>query len=99
MPVKSYKRSVELLEASAGGALVALNAEAGECFGFNEVAASVWRSLAQPKTFAELRDELVDVYDVAADQCTADLHHLLAQMISQGLVEETSPEIRGPSAS
>lgn len=98
MTTTAYKRSVELLEASVGDELVALNAEAGECFGFNEVAASVWRSLAQPKTFYELRDELINVYDVAADQCTSDLRDLLAQMISKGLVEETSSQIRDRSA-
>ena len=38
-----YKRRTELMEAELGDELVGLDPAAGECFGFNSVATSVWR--------------------------------------------------------
>lgn len=83
-----YKRIVNLMEADVGGELVALDAQAGQCFGFNEVATSVWRKLEQPKTFDELRDELLGDYEVDVEQCTRELRELLEDLLAKGLVEK-----------
>jgi hypothetical protein len=80
-----YKRSAELLEAEVGEDLVALNPQAGDCFGFNQVAKQVWRSLEEPKSFERLRDELLSEYDVSPEQCSVELQSLLDDMVSQGL--------------
>ena len=87
-----YCRTAELMEADIGDELVALDAKAGKCFGFNEVATSVWRSLEEPKSFNELRDELLDEYDVVEDQCTRELEELLEDLISKQLIEKSQSE-------
>lgn len=84
-----YVRAVDLLEADIGNELVALEPEAGNCFGFNEVATVVWRKLAEPRSFDELRDSLVADYDVSTEQCSTELKALLDEMKAQGLVEQT----------
>jgi hypothetical protein len=81
-----YNRSVELMEADIGNELVALEPQAGNCFGFNEVATVVWRRLAEPKTFEELRDGLIADYDVSAEQCSTELKELLESLSAKGLV-------------
>lgn len=81
-----YRRSAELLEAEVGDELVALEPEAGNCFGFNEVATWVWRRLAQPTRFDELRDELLAEYEVPPDQCGTELQALLDDMVAKRLV-------------
>ena len=86
--MKRYVRAVDLLEADIGNELVALEPAAGNCFGFNEVATVVWRSLAEPKSFDELRDSLVADYDVSSEQCSTELKALLDEMKAQGLVEQ-----------
>ena len=86
--MKRYVRAVDLLEADIGNELVALEPAAGNCFGFNEVATVVWRSLAEPKSFDELRDALVADYDVSSEQCSTELKALLDEMKAQGLVEQ-----------
>jgi len=86
--VTRYVRAVDLLEADIGNELVALEPEAGNCFGFNEVATVVWRKLAEPKSFDELRDSLVADYDVSSEQCSTELKALLDEMKAQGLVEQ-----------
>lgn len=88
MTSPTYSRGVDLMEAEIGDELVALAPDAGECFGFNEVAATVWRSLAKPKSFDQLRQELLDDYEVAAEQCTSELRELLDNMVERGLLRQ-----------
>lgn len=90
MPGTTYKRAIELMEADVGDELVALDLEEGTCFGFNLVAASVWRSLSSPKTFDQLRDDLLAEFDVSAEQCTSELKDLLDDLTAKGLVEQST---------
>jgi hypothetical protein len=87
--VTLYKRAIDLMEAELGDELVALDPTAGECFGFNNVAASVWRELAQPKSFEQLRDALLDEYEVQPDQCEKELEGLLRNLTARGFVVTT----------
>lgn len=75
-----------VLEAEIGEELVALDPDAGHCFGFNGVATSVWRQLEQPKTFDQLRDFLIEEYEVDEDECTNELARLLRNLTEHGLV-------------
>jgi hypothetical protein len=81
-----YKRAVDLLEAEIGDELVALDVQAGNCFGFNSVATLVWQTLEQPRTFDELQARLMDTYEVEAEQCAAELRELMADLLSKRLV-------------
>jgi len=90
-----YERAVQLLEAELGDELLTLDAEAGQCFGFNSVAASVWRRLAQPAAFDDLRQALLDEYEVTNEQCTEELGELMQVLVDRGLVRHTSSP--GPS--
>ena len=80
------------MEADIGDELVALDPKAGNCFGFNDVAAWVWRRLEQPATFDQLRDELLGDYEVSEEQCTAELKELLDAMCSAKLLTSGDPE-------
>lgn len=82
-----YRRAVELMEADLGEELVALDPERGSCFGFNEIAADVWRRLAQPASFEDLRDGLLADYEVSEQQCSEELDTLLNDMVGRGLIQ------------
>jgi len=81
-----YRRAVDLMEADLGDELVALDPNAGDCFGFNSVATSVWRQLEEPRTFEELRDALLDEYEIDQQQCAQELKELLENMSERGLI-------------
>jgi hypothetical protein len=81
-----YERAAQLMEAELGDELVALEPQRGECFGFNGVATFVWQTLKEPKSFAQLREALLDEYDVEPEQCTRELKELLDDLQSNGLV-------------
>jgi hypothetical protein len=74
------------MEAELGDELVALDPKAGECFGFNSVATSVWRNLEQPKSFEQLRDALLEEYEVEPERCSDELEALLEDLTARGLV-------------
>jgi hypothetical protein len=74
------------MEAELGDELVALDANAGECFGFNNVATSVWRELQAPKSFNQLRDTLLGQYEVEPEQCARELKDLLDDLCAKRLV-------------
>lgn len=82
-----YRRAKPLLEAELGFELMALDVDAGQCFGFNSVATDIWRELEQPKTFDQLKTALLDQYEVAEEQCSAELRNLLAALEDEGLVQ------------
>jgi len=74
------------MEADLGDELVALDPNAGDCFGFNSVATSVWRQLEEPRTFEELRDALLDEYEIDQQQCAQELKESLENMSERGLI-------------
>ena len=84
-----YERAVDLLSADIGDELVALDAEGGHCFGFNSVAASVWRLLEVPRTFDQLKSDLMQEYEVSEQQCDSDLAELLDDFVNKRLIRRT----------
>lgn len=93
MAETTYRRAAELMEAELGDEIVALDAAVGQCFGFNSVAASVWRQLEQPKSFEQLRDALIDEYDVEREQCERELEELLNDLCGKGLVTRSAGRV------
>jgi hypothetical protein len=81
-----YRRAIDLMEAELGDEIVALDPNAGECFGFNGVATSIWRQLEEPKSFEQLRDALLHEYEVEPEQCSRELQELLDDLSAKGLV-------------
>jgi hypothetical protein len=53
--------------------------------------------LKQPKTVAEIRDAILEEYEVEEKRCEHDLLTLLEEMRSEGLIEVRG-ETRGASA-
>ena len=89
MEAIQYVRVKHLLEAELDDGLVALDVEGGDCFGFNAVAAEIWRLLETPRDFDTLRRALMDQYDVDEEQCAADLRSCLAELEAGRLVRST----------
>ena len=69
------------------GEAVILNLASGTYFGLNEVGASVWYCIQQPKTVNQIRDVLLAEYEVEAEQCDRELLALLEDLVTAGLIE------------
>ena len=74
-----------------------LNMKNSVYYGVNPVGATVWNLLKQPKTVAEIRNAILEEYEVEEKRCEQDLLTLLEEMRSEGLIEVRG-ETRGASA-
>ena len=70
-----------------------LNLKNSVYYGMNPVGARVWNLLKQPTSITELRNILLEEYEVDAARCGDDLLALLEIMRSEGLIE-----VRGVAA-
>ncbi len=55
--------------------------------GLDEVRARVWDLIQKPKSAKEVRDALLEEYEVEPNQCERDLLALLQSLAKEGLVE------------
>ena len=59
-------------------------------YGLDPVGARVWNLLQQPRSVRELRDALLEEYEVEAVRCERDLLELLEKMRGEGLIQVRS---------
>lgn len=66
---------------------VVLSLKDGVYYGLNPVAARVWELIQEPRSLREIRDRLLEEFDVEDGACTQDLLALLVQLREWNLVE------------
>ena len=79
----------------ACGELLTENKDTGEvylvkdgiAYGLNPVGKRIWELIQQPVQVSQVRDTLLQEYDVEPDRCTRELLELLNDLVSRGLVE------------
>ena len=79
--------SAEQISCPLGEEAAILNLKNSVYYGMNPVGARVWELLKQPKSVSELRDVLLDEYEVEHERCAQDLLELLHKMRAEGLIE------------
>jgi len=65
---------------------VILHLKDGVYFGINQVGARIWNLLQVPRTVGEIRDVILEEYDVEPQRCEQDLLKLLKELHSKGLI-------------
>ncbi|MFL6844993.1 MAG: PqqD family peptide modification chaperone [Allosphingosinicella sp.] len=81
------ERRGEMIEAEVDGEIVALHIENGACYGFNGTATRVWALTEQPIRLSELKEKLLEEFDVDPATCETQLRELLDELAADGLVE------------
>ncbi len=79
--------SAEQVSCPLGEEAAILNLKNSVYYGMNPVGARIWELLKQPKRVSELRDLLLDEYEVEPERCSQDLLALLQKMREEGLIE------------
>lgn len=77
------------ISSDLGDEVAILNFKAGMYYGLDEVGARVWSLIQEPKTVEEIREVLVNEYEVEPDLCEHDLISLLQRLADEELVEIT----------
>jgi hypothetical protein len=70
-----------------GGEVAILDLKAGVYYGLDAVGARIWSFIQEPRTVNEIRDILLEEYDVEPERCERDLLALLRRLADEGLVE------------
>jgi hypothetical protein len=77
----------EQVSSDLAGEAVILDFKSGVYYGLNEVGASIWNLIQEPKTVSEIRDAIVAEYEIEPEVCDRDLKVLLQQLEASGLIE------------
>ena len=70
----------------AGEAAI-LNIKSGTYYGLDPVGARIWKLIQQPRSVDEVRQTLLDEYEVEPERCERDLLVLLEKLLAEGLIE------------
>jgi hypothetical protein len=70
-----------------GKEVAILDLKAGVYYGLDDVGAQVWNLIQRPRTVNEIRDILLEKYDVERERCERDLLALLRRLAAEGLIE------------
>ncbi len=75
------------VSADLSGEAAILNLKTSTYFGLNTVGASIWRLIQEPKKVTEIRDAILEEYDVEPERCEHDILELLQELSKHGLIE------------
>jgi hypothetical protein len=79
--------SSEHVSCPLGEEAAILNVNNSVYYGLDTVGARVWHLLREPRRVMEIRDALLDEYEVELERCESDLLLLLEKMRNEGLIE------------
>jgi len=77
----------DLVFSNVADEVVILDIKSGVYHGLESVGARAWELMAEARPVREVRDRLLDEYEVESQQCESDLLRLIEELKSHGLVE------------
>ena len=81
------RRTAGHLASAVGDDTVVLHGETGMYYGVEGAGSVAWEALVEPVTVAQLRDRIVEAFDVDAARAEADLLPFLEGLVEEGLAE------------
>lgn len=69
------------------GETVILNFKSGVYYGLDPVGTFIWNLVQNPKTLEDVREALLNEYQVEPDRCERDLLILIEDLAAAGLIE------------
>lgn len=77
----------DVMDRRVGDETVILNLASGAYFGLDPVGARMWELMNAGHSLAEIRDRLLEEYEVEAERLEQDLLELVADLQAQGLIQ------------
>ncbi len=77
----------EVVSCDLAGEAAILDMKDGVYYGLDPVGASIWNLIQKPVVLGEVRDQILEEYDVGVEECQSDLLELVSQLVENGLVE------------
>ena len=70
-----------------GDDVIILDLKAGLYFSLDNVGATIWQLVQQPRTVEELRQAVLDTFEVDPEVCERDLLALLRELATRNLIQ------------
>ena len=86
--------SQDQVSCDLSGESAILDMKAGVYYGLNEVGTRIWKLIQGPKRVGDLRDAILEEYEVEPDRCEADIMALLQALLDNGLIEVRNESIK-----
>ncbi len=77
----------EQVSSNLGEEAVILDPKSGYYYGLNDVGSLIWKLIQAPKTVSQIRNAVLDEYEVTPEECDPDILELLEDLQSRGLIE------------
>ncbi|MBW4557535.1 MAG: PqqD family peptide modification chaperone [Trichormus sp. ATA11-4-KO1] len=77
----------EQIFSDIGDEAVILHLKTGIYHGLNEVGARIWTLIQEPKAVKDIKQSILEEYEVASEECDRDLIALLKDFLAAGLIE------------
>lgn len=81
------KVSKEAVHCDVEDEVVILGMKDGVYYGLNPVGAFIWSQIQEPRRIEEIRDLILEEFDVGKEKCEADLMELLEDLLDHSLIE------------
>jgi len=81
----------DAMTSSVGVETVILHFTAGTYFGLDEVGTRIWQLVQTRRSVREIRDTLLEEYDVDEARCERAVDSLLASLAEHGLITTDAP--------
>jgi Coenzyme PQQ synthesis protein D (PqqD) len=76
----------EQISSDLEGETILLHMTSGLYYGLNDVGVKIWSLIQQPITLSDLRQKLLDEYDVTLEACDRELKELLISLNEAELI-------------
>jgi len=83
----SVVASKNQISSELGQEAVILNLKTGVYHGLDAVGGRIWNLIQQPTTVTDIKNVIVDEYEVEPERCEQDLLELLQSLAEEGLIE------------
>lgn len=86
-PQTQVKASQDQVSSDLNGEAAILDLKNGIYYGLDPVGARIWELIQQPTSIESVVSQLLDEYDVEAEQCSHDVVALVTELRERGLIE------------
>ncbi|MDS4022951.1 MAG: lasso peptide biosynthesis PqqD family chaperone [Candidatus Competibacter sp.] len=85
-PHTRFARNPDLVAAEVDGETVMMSIDKGEYYGLNAVGSRIWELLESPNSINALCDQLIEEFDVDAEQCRTEVLTFAGELLEQGVI-------------
>ncbi len=85
----TFKTSENIAWRNVNEEVVILNLKSGEYFTLNDVGQFVWLAVADQKNMEEIRQKVVDAFDVSPKKASEDIEEFISRMLDEGLLHKS----------